>query len=197
MSVGIPRRLLAGAAIALAVSIAPDLVAQNFASNSNFDTATTGWTFAGTGSSAFSSLDVAGSVSSGSALLTNAGAIEAVYVAQCVSGIVGGNLYDIGASVRIPSGGAVGNAYVAYFFYDGALCTGGNSGNFTPAVSTVNTWTVTSNTNVAAPVTAVSVLLQLTLSKTAAPGQIQANFDRAFVGPPGTTPVSLLRFEVE
>ena len=196
MTVRALRRSIAGAVLVFAVSIAPRTLAQNLVTNGNFDSNTTSWTFAGIGSVGFSGLDVAGSGSSGSALLTNSGGIMSVYIAQCVP-IVGGNLYDIGAAVRIPSGGATGSAYVGYFFYNGPSCSGANSGGFTPFISTLNTWTVTSSTNVLAPATAVSVEIALSVSKSGATGQIQANFDRAFVGPPGTTPVSLQRFEVE
>ncbi len=128
---------------------------------------------------------------SGSAKITNsASGNYNAGVRQCVSdGIIGGDLYDFGARVRVPSGQSeVGNAYLLGFVYDQEDCAGSQiawpSSN---PVSSADTWVPLARGDFLMPAGGMSILFNLVVNKlTANGGSFVADFDGVYMVPDGT-----------
>lgn len=106
----------------LAVLLPTGAAAQNLVVNPDFDADLSGWT----GNGVWSSLDLVGSPSSGSAAWNNlnAGTSGGLYITQCIeiSGVFEG--YYFGSWAYIPSGQAgTGVAGLSLTFYSDAGCT--------------------------------------------------------------------------
>ncbi len=140
---------------------------------------------------ALHSMDWMDDPGSGSAEITNnaSGAYNAG-VRQCVSdGIIGGDLYDFGARVRVPSGQSEsGNAYLIGFVYDQEDCAGSQidwpSSN---SVSSADTWIPIVRGDYLMPAGGMSILFNLAVNKqTANGGSFVAYFDGVYMVPDGT-----------
>jgi len=111
---------------AAAVTISSTVVsAQNLVNNGGFDSDVGGWTSYHC-LLAWDPADSQLSATSGSAWTSNDNDIEpTTAIFACVDGIVGGQSYDLGGWVWIPSGQAsTGSAKLGLYWHEGSGCTG-------------------------------------------------------------------------
>lgn len=111
-------------------------------------------------------------------------------VRQCVSdGIIGGELYDFGAWVRVPTGQSEGGlVYLLGFVYDGDNCAGSQidwpSSN---PVSTSDTWVPLRRDDYLMPFTGRSILFNMIVNKQSSNGgSLIGYFDGVYLMPDGT-----------
>jgi hypothetical protein len=141
----------------------------NLLSNGGFDANVAGWNALDPNIVlSFSTLDAAECSTSGSVLATNQApnGLNSGFL-QCVS-VTAGASYDVGAWVRVPSGGAHGQSFIQLAWFTGANCTG----SLTLADQliwdgTFDTWESLSADNLVAPAGTVSAYVY---------GQIIKNF---------------------
>lgn len=128
---------------AAAVTISSTVVsAQNLVINGDFDTDVGGWTSYHC-LLAWDPADSQQSVTSGSAWISNDNDIEpTTAIFACVDGIVGGQSYDLGGLVWIPSGQpSTGSAKLGLYWHDGPGCTGNLTvGGQTPYAQLPDGW---------------------------------------------------------
>lgn len=194
------RLYLASASLVLFLAT-PGLAQNLVVSNPNFDSSdVSAWNVFPNLAIVQDPSDAFGNVSSGSAHVTNSA--PTAYNAgpnYCLPGaITPGAMYDLGARVRIPTPQtAAGFASVAVYWYSGGCGAGFLGSTFTPSAPLTNVWTLSTSTNLTAPAGAVKAVVYLFVNKTDTSGTFEAYFDRVFLGPTGTTPVSLQGFEAE
>jgi hypothetical protein len=199
-------------ALALSAGLLRPAEAQNLLVNGTFATNVSSWTPPGVGGTLTfdGSRDANGSATSGSAAVANTftgSAFTSISINQCVSGISAGTAYYWGGRVLLRGGEtATGNTHMPVSFFDGAGCTGTNVGGTStnsrnPATDPRDTWlAVSQGSSVAgftAPAGAVSAYVSGWITKAETTGDYTANFDDLFFAAVGTTPVTLLRFDVE
>src|SRR5690242_16750037 len=99
--------VLAGSALSI---VSAQALAYNQLVNPTFDTSTTGWVLEDPANStlAWSPIDANGSLTSGSALVTNtsAGASNGTGIFQCVTSVTAGSSYTFGGKILWPLGQA-------------------------------------------------------------------------------------------
>jgi len=126
-----------------AITIGSTVVsAQNMVSNGDFDTDVGGWTSYHC-LLAWDPADSQQSAFSGSAWTSNNNDAEpTTAIFACVDGVVGGQSYDLGGRVWIPSGQpSTGSAKLGLFWYDGTACTGALTvGGQTPYTGLPDGW---------------------------------------------------------
>jgi len=142
--------------------------AQNMLGNGEFDTDVSGWTPYGV-LFEWDSADCHQSPSSGSGRANNNhdGTMHAS-VLTCVDGVVGGQSYDLGGMLRIPTGQVGGGfAYFGLYWYDGVGCVGTQTWvGGTPFVTTSNIWTPHAKWGLIAPVGTQSAWVGIFNNKT-------------------------------
>lgn len=178
--------LIFGAAVARAQNLVPggtfDTSLEAFHHDPNPD-----------GTSAWSSLDAAGSPTSGSALLTSTNAAAGAPVTlltTCVP-VAAGLQYTLSADTRFAEGEtSTGGAEFAISWTPGSVCQGFISGNaFLTPVASRGTWIHGSNV-FTAPAGATSALVIVAINKLEAGGTLSANVDNVALGltnPPAET----------
>lgn len=149
---------------------ASSAAAQNMVVNGDFDTDVLGWTTFGTPFD-WNSADWLGAPVSGSGLLTNEvdGTMHAGIVA-CVDGVVGGQSYDLGGMIMIPSGQAgSGGAGYGLYWREGAGCSGSQSvGGYSPYIVESDVWVHLTLWGLVAPAGTQSAEVMLLNNKTSA-----------------------------
>ena len=175
--------------------------AQNLVPNGSFDTDVSGWTLTIPDvTMVWDANDRHGAPYVGSAVITNDYSLTGmrkVVNSSCVTGIVGGQLYDVGAWIEAPTGqGTSGTVSIFAFFYSDSSCTLSlGIGTGVTDIAPTDTWTLYNVTNIAAPANAGSARFEIWNSRASAvPWEFHV--DDTFVGPPGTVPVELLTLEV-
>ena len=134
-----------------------------------------------------SSLDTFSCSSSGSMLVTNSapsGLNSGVY--QCLP-VGPGITYNVGGRVRVQSGGAQGQSFLAFYFLNGAGCTGSFIGPMTQfsATGPVDTWQYLHAENITSPAGAVSMQVYAQVIKNLPDaGSVQAYYDMLYATPP-------------
>ena len=158
--------------------------AQNILVNPGFATNLAGWTVESGVSAEWSPLDIAGSFTSGSALVTNASSAAGFSggLTQCVA-VVPGITYSFRARYRVPSGQS-GTARVEgdLDYFSDASCGGsrvGGFGNGTGAITSgFDAWGADFAVGtVVIPSGVASALVDVRLVKIGAGGGVQAYFD--------------------
>jgi hypothetical protein len=141
----------------------------NLLANGGFDTNVTGWTpFDPAITLAFSKVDAAQCTTSGSVLASNTAAngLNSGFY-QCVP-VSAGASYDVGAWVRVPSGGAQGQTFIQLAWFTGPGCTGSISlADQLTWTGAFDTWQLLSADGLVAPAGTVSAYVY---------GQIIKNF---------------------
>ncbi len=137
------------------------------------------------GTSAWSSLDAAGSPTSGSALLasTNATAGAPVTLLTTCVPVAAGQQYTLSADARFSEGEtSTGGAELAISWTPGTACQGFISGNaFLIPVASRGSWIHGSNT-FTAPAGATTALIVVAIHKIEAGGTLSANIDNVVLG---------------
>jgi len=184
-----------------AVLVPVSIEAQNLVPNGTFDTDVNGWNVTLPNvTMVWDANDRHGAPDVGSAVITNDFSLtnmRQVVTSSCVTGIVGGQQYDIGAWIEAPTGqGTSGLVSIFAFFYSGPSCASSLGVGFgVTDIAPTDTWTLYNVTNRTAPAGAGSARFEIWNSRSAAvPWEFHV--DDTFVGPPGTVPVELLTFEV-
>jgi hypothetical protein len=154
--------------------------AQEISLNGGFDDALTGWELMPSGAASASTIDIDGDPASGSAQLTSNEAVANVRVTplrQCVVLTEPGR-YLVGASGRIDGPG--GRLVAGYVLYRATDCQGGATAAGGQYLAVAGAWDRWSRT-VQADEAPQSLLLQLSLEKTAAGGTFGGLIDDAYV----------------
>jgi hypothetical protein len=182
----LPRLLSACACLGLLLASARPASAQNLLANPDFNTDLSGWNTFG---AVFDG--TAGSPSPGSAQFSGsiAGTNASIFVslAQCVTGIVPGNTYDLSGQLRLTSAPAGGTVFAAVAWYSDAGCTTGISTDGGNPVGG-STFQASSGSFIA-PGGAVAANFLVWISTSTTPGSFTGNLDTAFLGPQGPPPV--------
>ena len=178
------RIFVLGAFLIIAASAG---LAQNLIPGGTFDTSLEAFHHdpSPDGTSAWSSLDAAGSPTSGSALLTSTnatGGAPVTLLTTCVP-VAAGQQYILAADVRFSAGEtATGGVEFALAWTPGAVCQGFISGNaFLTPVASRGDWIHGSNT-FTAPAGATSALVAVAVDKIEAGGTLSANVDNLAFG---------------
>jgi hypothetical protein len=181
--------------------------AQNLLTNPTFDTTTTPWVLSfngtGTGALAWSSLDSASSLSSGSALITNtspgpAGSTtDSVLVTSCVAASPG-TIYNFGTKYFVATGQPAVEIRANYRFFITTDCTGGANAVGGCFIGTATGYWTSLGTCSSPPSGASiqSASLVLITTKLLGGGSVDVNFDNAYFEI-GLTPVQLSHFEID
>ena len=158
--------------------------AQNILVNPDFATSLAGWTVESGASADWSPLDIAGSATSGSALVTNASGVAGFSggLTQCVA-VAPGVTYSFRVRFRVPSG-LSGTAQIEgdLDYFSDASCGGsrvGGFGNGTGAITSgFDAWGADFAVGtVVIPSGVASALVDIRLVKIGAGGVVQAYFD--------------------
>jgi hypothetical protein len=172
------------ALVVLAASVG---LGQNLVAGGTFDANLEAWHHDPNpdGTSAWSTLDAAGSPSSGSALLTStaaAGGSLITLLDQCVP-VIAGAAYTLSADVRFTEGETTtGWAETVIYWQSGSVCNTYISGNaLLTEVASRSTWIHDSDT-FTAPAGATSAFVSAGIDKIEAGGTLSANFDNIAFG---------------
>lgn len=185
-------------ALALALSTAPPVSAQNLVVNPNFDNALgiSAWLETGT----WSPDDWEGSPGSGSLQITNSFSSSAVLLArQCVQ-IVAGNTYQVEGRVRAAPGQFEGStdAALTIGWWTSSNCASGNTlGTVLVGIaSETGAWERIGPTTVVAPAGAAGANVRLQVLKGDGSGSFTANFDAVSLPEPSEAPAALVAIAV-
>jgi hypothetical protein len=175
-------RRLAAIAFVL-VAFAGSTLAQNLATNGDFDTDIAGWAEVPSPNLAveWSSLDHRGNGGSGSLLATNTAPGSAnLAVVSCVSPVTVGQIYQYSGFVRVPTGQTgSGGVDVFFYWYDGLNCGGTQTlVDALAAVGAGDHWNYVSTVPAAAPAGTKSAWLAFSVAKgTSTPSTLAAYVD--------------------
>ncbi len=172
--------------LAVLVGVAPANAVSNLVTNSYFNSSINAWTAAAAGhvNVAWSSSDVHGSSSSGSAALQNydanamASSVYWIGLRQCLP-VTAGTSYHMSGYIGIPAAQTrTGRAAIAVQYYNGNICSGTKIGNPVFAINTHadNTWHAVSS-DTTAPAGAGSVSINLDTQKDQAGGAFYTFYD--------------------
>ena len=180
-------RLRVAGLAALLVLMASAGRGQNLVAGGTFDTSLEAWHHDPNpdGTSAWSSLDAAGSPASGSALLTSTAATGGVLINlldQCVP-VIAGATYTLSADVRFTEGETTtGWGETVIYWQSGPVCNTYISGNaLLTEVASRGSWIHDSDTFVA-PAGATSAFVSAGVDKIEPGGTLSANFDNIVFG---------------
>lgn len=189
--------LLLVVAVLLAVQSAPSARAGHLPANGDFDSDLQGWTENG---SVWDAMDVNGSGSSGSALVSATGSIAVI--SQCMGTVVPGGTYNLAASVYIDQAAPAGHTVTAklqFFFAPGCFTNPTPPEELTDSTSVYGPWQTLSVSGVAPDgAMSVGILFQAPLSD---PPQFEFYLDAVTMSvvsppPPTRTPTASPTAEV-
>lgn len=189
-------------AAAALMLLARPAAAQNAVVNANFDSDITVWAVVipPFGAGQWTGFDLNGSPMSGSLRFTNTSpnAAQALGGSQCVPASAGSS-YSFGTWAWVPAFQTeTGLAQAFVRWYPAAGCAGAQIATTSaPGVSAPQSWQLSTVPNALAPAGTASARFYVQVLKNEADGAFLAYFDRAFFGPPGTTPAELTGFTAE
>jgi hypothetical protein len=170
------------------VLVAGALDAQNVVPNPGFDGGVAPWTSTNAAIQlSHSTLDARGGSESGSLLVTNSAPNGLNWgTVECLPTIpVPGTTYDAGGTVRVPSGGAQGQAFVDFYLLDQPGCHGSVVGSSSyMQANGFDEWTSLALRPLTATAEAKSIAMQLTAIKNFTDARpFQAYYDDLYVVP--------------